>query len=189
MAGVGWIGRRLEEAVDLPSSGALRLEWSEAQQRKPVRMVFAGHDFARAFAAALGTAATHEAPVVQEEPRQIQVRVAQVAAQCEVGAQSRVEVLHQRIATQCLRHGPADGLEQRVELAVHLSAKSVQSPELLKLSGWIGTYTRDLKGILGQRNKLIDLATLGNDALIFEMIERQAATQATILDIEVMNCF
>jgi hypothetical protein len=59
----GW-GRLLTS----PGSGALRLEWSEAQQGKPVRMVFAGHDFARAFAAALGTAAAHEAPVVQEEP-------------------------------------------------------------------------------------------------------------------------
>jgi hypothetical protein len=115
----GW--RRL---LTSPSSGAPRLEWSEAQQRKPVRMVFAGHDFAGAFAAALGTAAAREAPVVQEEPQQIQVRVAQVAAQCEVGAQSRVAVLHQRIATRCLRHGPADGLEQRVELAVSRIGRS-----------------------------------------------------------------
>ena len=48
----GWIGSRLGEAVDLPKSGVLRLKWSEAQQRQPVRMVFAGHDFARAFTAA-----------------------------------------------------------------------------------------------------------------------------------------
>jgi hypothetical protein len=41
-------------------------------------MVFAGHHFARAFAAAPGTTTTHEAPMVQEESQQIQVRVAQV---------------------------------------------------------------------------------------------------------------
>ena len=64
-----------------------------------------------------------------------------------------------------------------------------KDPELLKLSGWIGTFSRNLKSILSERNKIIDLATLGPDLLDFEMIRRQAATQATIADREVVDSF
>jgi hypothetical protein len=130
---VGWAGgwrRRLTSA----GSGSLRLKWSKSQQRQPMRMALAGHHFAGAFAVALGAPAAHEAPVVEEEPEQVEVRVAEVAAQREIGAQPRVEVLHQRTAARCLRHAlvwlfqrlrrwnlgqprPADSVEQRVELA------------------------------------------------------------------------
>jgi hypothetical protein len=48
---------------------------------------------------------------------------------------------------------------------------------------------RNLRNILSDRNKIIDLATLGKDALDFGMIERQVATQATISDMEIVNCF
>jgi hypothetical protein len=49
-----------------------------------MRMALAGHHFAGAFAVALGAPAAHEASMVQEEPEQVEVRVAQVAAQREV---------------------------------------------------------------------------------------------------------
>jgi hypothetical protein len=75
------------EAVSLSGSRLLGLKRPEAEQRKPMRMAVAGHQFPRAFAVALGTAAAHEATMVQEELQQVQVRTAQMAAQCEVGAQ------------------------------------------------------------------------------------------------------
>jgi hypothetical protein len=61
--------------------------------------------------------------------------------------------------------------------------------EHLKLSGWVPAHMRDLRNILSERNKIIDLATLGKEPLDFEMIERQIATQATISDVEVVNTF
>jgi hypothetical protein len=61
--------------------------------------------------------------------------------------------------------------------------------EPLKLSGWVPAHMRDLRNILSERNKIIDLATLGKEPLDFEMIERQIATQATISDVEVVNTF
>jgi hypothetical protein len=41
-------------------------------------MTLAGHQFPRAFAVALGTSAAHEAPVVQEESEQFQIRTTQI---------------------------------------------------------------------------------------------------------------
>ncbi len=48
-----------------------------------------------------------------------------MAAQGEVGAQPRVEVLHQGTAARGVRHGPAYGVEERVELASSLRAQPV----------------------------------------------------------------
>jgi hypothetical protein len=59
--------------ISLPSSGVLVLQRSEAQQGEPVWMAFAGHQFPRALADALGKLAAHVAPMVEEEPQQIQV--------------------------------------------------------------------------------------------------------------------
>jgi hypothetical protein len=61
------------KAASLPGSGSPGLKWPEAQQRKPVRMALAGHQFPWAFAGALGAAAAHETTVVQEELQQVQV--------------------------------------------------------------------------------------------------------------------
>ena len=74
-AGFRLAGCLVREAASLPGSGLLGLKRSEAQQRQPVRMALAGHQFARAFAVTLGAPAAHEAPMVQEELQQIQVRV------------------------------------------------------------------------------------------------------------------
>jgi len=55
-------------------------------------MALAGHQLPRALALALGVPAAQEAPVVEEEPQQVQIRSAEMAAQGEVAAQPRVEV-------------------------------------------------------------------------------------------------
>jgi hypothetical protein len=91
--------------ISLSGSGVLVLQRSEAQQSEPMRVAFAGHQFSRALADALGQLAAHIAPMVEEEPQQIQVQAAQVAAQCEVVAQPRVEVFHQRTAARGPRRG------------------------------------------------------------------------------------
>ena len=72
------VGFRLEgcpvrEAFRLSGSSSLGLKRSQAEQGQPVRMALAGHQLPWAFALALGTAAAHEAPMVQEEAQQIQV--------------------------------------------------------------------------------------------------------------------
>jgi EAL domain len=56
----------VREAVSLPRSSALRLNGSEAQQRQPMRMALAGHQFPWAFAGTLGNPAAYEAALVQE---------------------------------------------------------------------------------------------------------------------------
>ena len=56
----------VREAISLPRSSALRLNGSKAQQRQPVRMTLAGHQFPWALAGTLGNPATHEAMMVQE---------------------------------------------------------------------------------------------------------------------------
>jgi hypothetical protein len=67
--------------VDLPASASLRLKRAEAQEREPVRMVLSGHQFARTLALAFSPAAAYEAPMVQEEAQQVEVRGAQMTAQ------------------------------------------------------------------------------------------------------------
>src|SRR3954447_18484387 len=71
-AGFRFGGCPVQEAVSLPGSRLLGLKWPEAQQRKPVRMALTGHQFPRAFAGALGTAAAHKTPMAQEELQQVQ---------------------------------------------------------------------------------------------------------------------
>jgi hypothetical protein len=60
----------VREAASLPASNSPGLQWPEAQQRKPMRMALAGHQFPRAFAVAVGKPAAHEASMVQEELKQ-----------------------------------------------------------------------------------------------------------------------
>lgn len=78
-----------------------------------------------------------------------------------------------------------------VNLSKDLPFLIAKDPGLIKLSGWIITYTRNLKAILNDRNKLIDITTIENakDGLDLPDLERQIATQATIADVEVVNAY
>jgi hypothetical protein len=78
-----------------------------------------------------------------------------------------------------------------VELFKEVPFVLANDPELLKHSGWILAFTRHLKFVLSERNKIIDLATIGKNAFDIDinMIERQAETQAAISDAEIVNCF
>ena len=79
-------GYPVREAASLPGSCSLGLKRSQAQQGEPMRMARACHQFSWALAIAFGTSAAQETAMVQEEPQQIEIRTAQVAAQREVGA-------------------------------------------------------------------------------------------------------
>jgi len=62
---------------------------------------------------------------------------------------------------------------------------------VLKLSGWILTYINHLKGIILERNKQIDIATI-NDAqkdLNIEVVARMVETQANIANAEIINVY
>lgn len=62
---------------------------------------------------------------------------------------------------------------------------------MLKLSGWILTYINHLKGIILERNKQIDIATI-NDAqkdLNIEVVARMVETQANIANAEIINVY
>jgi hypothetical protein len=66
--------------VDLRASASLRLKRTEAEEREPVRMALTGHQFARTLALAFSPAAAYEAPMVQEEAQQVEVRGLATAA-------------------------------------------------------------------------------------------------------------
>ena len=97
------------------SSGAQRLRLAQTQQRESVRVLLPRHQFTRSLALATDSAA-HEAPVIQKELQQGKVRAPEVAAQREVRAQPRVQVLHQRAAARRVRHRARHGVEDEMKL-------------------------------------------------------------------------
>jgi hypothetical protein len=105
----------------------------------------------------------------------------------EMEMQQFYELLHSEflpIVTRC----PEPYFIQ-VDLFKEIPFVLAKDPELLKLSGWVLTFTRHLLYIFDERNKHIDLATLGKDDLDIKSLERHIATQATVGDKEVVNCF
>ncbi|OJA75088.1 hypothetical protein BGV71_19305 [Burkholderia ubonensis] len=80
------------------------LQIPKSERGEPVQVGLTGHQLARAFALALRPAAAPEGPMVEEEAQQLEVWRAQMAAQREVVAQSRVQVLHERTATRRVPH-------------------------------------------------------------------------------------
>jgi hypothetical protein len=58
-------------------------------------MVLTGHQLTRTLAFAFSPAAAYEAPMIQEETQQVEIRGAKMAPQREVVAQPRLEVLNQ----------------------------------------------------------------------------------------------
>ena len=64
-----------------------------AKKFQPMLMRPAGQKLSGTLADAFETIAPKEAPVVQEEPQQVQIRIANVPSQEEVVSQAAVEVL------------------------------------------------------------------------------------------------
>ena len=60
----------VREAASLAGSVSQGLSKSQAEEREPVRMSLAGHDFPWAFALTLRALAAHVAPMVQKELQQ-----------------------------------------------------------------------------------------------------------------------
>jgi len=75
---------------------SVAMESCVAEELQPVRLRLPRQEFGGTLAHSLGPVAAGETPVVQEEPQQIQVRVADLATQEKVVAQSAVEILDDR---------------------------------------------------------------------------------------------
>ena len=84
-----------------------------------MRVVLTSHQLGRTFTDSLRDPAAQKTAVVQEEPQQVQVRAAELAAQREVVAQSRVQVLDQGAASGRLCQGQGHCVEDGVELGAH----------------------------------------------------------------------
>jgi hypothetical protein len=106
-------------------SGSLRLQRAEPEQREPVRMLLTCHQSIGTSVFTFSPSAAHEAPMVKEESQQVQVRRAQVATQCEVRAQPRVEVLNQRTAARRMLHGARHSDEHGIESGAQLGLQAV----------------------------------------------------------------
>ena len=76
-------------------SGSQRLKRAQAKEREPVGMVLAGHQLGRIFTDLRRNPAALKASMVQEKLKQVRIRAAEPAAQREVVAQPRVQVLDQ----------------------------------------------------------------------------------------------
>ena len=90
------------------------------------------------------------------------------------------------VMTRCPDHYLED-----VSLSRDLPFLLAKDPTLIMLSGWIATYTRNLKSILNDRNQLINKATIGGpeDGLDLRALEWQIETQATIANAEIVNVY
>lgn len=95
-----------------------------------------------------------------------------------------------RCMQEAMKRCPEPNLTQ-ADLFVDLSFLLGKDPELLKQTGWVTTYVRDLKFILRERNKLIDLATTGGEQEEITRLafERQIEHQANVSIPEVVNCY
>ena len=85
-----------------------------AEDFQPVRMPLSCQPFGGSFADALGPVTAQESPVVQEEPQQIQVPMADLATQEEVAAQSAVEILDDGTGARGLGHRLQNRLVDRM---------------------------------------------------------------------------
>ena len=73
-------------------------------------MGLADEQFCRGFADAFRLFATNQTAMVQEESQQVEVAVADVAAQEKVITQATVDVFDDGTGAWCLSHGLLDGL-------------------------------------------------------------------------------
>ena len=100
-------------------------------------MLLTRHQFTRTSVFAFSPSAAHEAPVVKEEAQQVQVRRAQMATQCEVRSQPRVEVLNQRTAARRVLHGARHSGEHGLESAAQLRLQPVPALPVRGRGGWL----------------------------------------------------
>ncbi|MGF6971908.1 hypothetical protein QFZ94_000335 [Paraburkholderia sp. JPY465] len=61
---------QMEAGDDLPISGSLRLEWAESEQRQPVIVRLAAHQFPRALSSSLRASAAGKAAMVEDKLQQ-----------------------------------------------------------------------------------------------------------------------
>ena len=84
-----------------------------------MRVWLSGQEFCWAFAYALGSFASHEHPVVQEETQQVQIALTQISSQKEVVAQAAVEVFDQGTASVDFVHRVDDSFQYIMAIFAH----------------------------------------------------------------------
>jgi len=124
-------------------------------------------------------------------PHHEQSHAALFAVEALHGDPRRLKEFDERLHTEfqaTIKRCPEPYLEE-INLSKDLPFLIAKDPALILTSGWIITYSRNLKSILADRNMQIDEATSVKDGLDLIMVERHVATQATISDVEVVNIY
>ena len=93
------------------------MEATEPQEFQPVRMRASGEQFGRTLANPFRFFATLELAMVQEESQQVQITLAQLASQEEVGPQAAVEVFNEGTGSGGMIHGFSYGVLSGLELS------------------------------------------------------------------------
>src|SRR3990170_1020901 len=99
------------------------MEPLQAQKLQPVGMALAAQQFRRALADPVGALAPQEAAVIEEEPQQVQVVVANLPTKEEVVPQAAVEVFDDRAGPGRIGHDRPNRFPQGVELTAQALAQ------------------------------------------------------------------
>jgi len=129
--------------------------------------------------------------VQQVLPHYKQSNAALFAVEALHGERSRLQAFVDQLHIEfgaTIKRCPEPYLEE-INLSRDLPFLIAKDPSLIMTSGWIITYSRNLKSILIDRNKYIDEATSTKDGLDLTMVEQQVATQSKISDVEVVNIY
>lgn len=98
-----------------------------------------------------------------------------------------VELMHSKFTAMMTRCPEPHFVE--LEFFKEIPFVLAKDPELLKVSGWVMSYTRALRDILSERNKRIDMATSASttEGRDVDALEEQIRVQVHIGNIEVIN--
>ena len=113
---------QMEVGDDLPMSASLGLEWAESEQRKPVIVRLAAHQFPRTFSSSFKASAPGKAAMIEDKLQQTKPGppALQMTPVRQADAQSRVEIFDQRAAAWCaaqrLRYGGVDVVKRATEI-------------------------------------------------------------------------
>ena len=112
---------QMEVGDDLPMSASLGLEWAESEQRKPVIVRLAAHQFPRTFSSSFKASAPGKAAMIEDKLQQTKPGppALQMTPVSQADAQSRVEIFDQRAAAWCaaqrLRYGGVDVVKRATD--------------------------------------------------------------------------
>src|SRR5260370_29872761 len=119
-------------------SGLQRLKWPESEQRQPVFVRLAAHQFPGTPARTFGASATHETPMAEGKLQQAEPGAStfQMSPVRQADTNARVEVLDHRAAAWRALHGVGHGGMDALKLAAHAGKQMVAAlPERARRFG------------------------------------------------------